>query len=291
MNVNKNKVQLEHNATHRIYEDLISASLLQLNLNSLDEVASAFDKEHIHLNDTTLLILYQNRIYEFLHTINPEWLCSNLNRIPGLKRMFKSGALYYAQFDKQNVDIKSLKFPESTEIDLENIVECCGYVIAFRHFPIDTPDVLEIAFAPNYTKDMTNYVYDATEKYKEPGILYHICPKQIWENKISKTGIIPKTGNKHNRLYAPRAYFFTHQINFDAYAEDLRKGITNTKYKEYVNCNDYVVLKIDLNKIFHREQYHFYIDSEYNGVIPISVFTYETIHPKCIEVFDEIRFN
>lgn len=143
---------------------------------------------------------------------------------------------------------------------------------------------------PNYTIDLTDYVYNVNSTHKAPGILYHICPKYIWKNKIKHNGLIPKCGNKHKRYYLPKAYFYTQIIDFEKYAYNLSKGITNTRYKEYVNANEYVVLKIDLNKAIAKENYKFYNDDEY-PIMNLACYTYDTIHPKCIELYQEISLK
>lgn len=254
---------------------------------SLNDIGAEYDKWIDHYNTYTPLIQWQNRLLEFIQTVNPEWVHNKLTNIEGYIDMFYVQPLWYVRFyDDKVVDRNKIKFNENVEIEISKIIEACGFTESYREFSQENKHIVEIALMPNYTQDVTDYVYNVDGNYKHAAILYHVCPKDIWKNKISKTGIIPKAGNKHKRYYLPKAYFYTQLLNFDLYAENLNKGIVDIKYKEYVNCKEYVVLKIDLNK--RLQQYKFYNDDEY-PLDKVVVFTYDTIHPKCIELYQEIK--
>lgn len=65
---------------------------------------------------------------------------------------------------------------------------------------------------------------------------------------------------------------------------NYKKGIEQNE-KSNIDLTKWVVLKIDLKRA--REQYRFFQDPGY--VIPgVACFTYETIHPRCISLLEEI---
>lgn len=225
-------------------------------------------------------------INEFLKTIEPRHLKNAFDGLSYYKDIiistdnnsFDQEIVAYFDIPYTIIDEYSdVNVPEKYDNVITGIIETYGYTVGYRYFD-DQIGLVGYACVKNYTRDLTEYVY---EQKKFPGFLWHVCPRVIWENKISKNGIIPKFGNKHKRVYAPRSYYYTEfspDLNF--YIKDLSKACTNPLYR---NADDYVVLQIDLTKT--EQHYNFYNDDEY-GQRAIACFTYDTIHPRCITLIN-----
>lgn len=225
-------------------------------------------------------------INEFLKTVEPTHLGKAFDHLGYYRNIVTPKSDY--SFDREIIayfDIpytiidehNDVNVPEEYDEIITNIIETYGYTVGYRYFD-DQIELVGYACVKNYTRDLTDYVY---EQKKFPGLLWHICPKSIWEDKISKNGIIPKFGNKHKRMYAPRSYYYTvYPSDSDFYKKDLSKACTNPLYR---NADEYVVLQIDLSKT--DQHYNFYNDDEYSPTGD-ACFTYDTIHPRCITLIN-----
>lgn len=223
-----------------IYDDLL-------------EVTKIYDNWIHYMKNTHHKYHLYNRLYEFLHTVDYDTMAYRMPMIPNFIGSDKDAVdvgMYFS-CNKYKADNDN-KFSDDIENYILDASEVCGYTESYRVF-VDTLNAICIMFRPNYTQDMTEYVKNISHN-----ILYHVCPKDVYEYKICKTGLIPKFNNKHKRIYAPRIYFYTMKVDFTKYASDLKNGINDeTLNNEYKNYNDYVVLKIDLNKNIDYT-YHFY---------------------------------
>jgi hypothetical protein len=123
---------------------------------------------------------------------------------------------------------------------------------------------------PKYTEDATNFV-------KENRYIYHITNKDNLKN-ILKKGLRPKAKKNNSdeiyRYFIDRVYFTVHSANIK---QDLINVINDLGYTIY--SNEYAILKIDIEKL----NITFWWDDASQGT---TVYTYESIHPKFINVID-----
>ena len=127
-----------------------------------------------------------------------------------------------------------------------------------------------IILEPKYTEESTNFV-------KENRYIYHITNKNNLKNIIKK-GLRPKAKKNNSeelyRYFIDRVYFTVHSANIK---QDLTRVITDLGYNIY--SDEYVILKIDTEKL----NITFWWDDASHG---ITVYTYESIHPKFINIID-----
>lgn len=259
-------------------------------LFTLKEIAEIYDNWEFHCKyafPTQYPI--EKTLYEFFNkTLPVEKFLDKIKNIPSCVQydsMDIGGTIcvYFAIDEAISIKEDNIQLHPDDENDIKNICISYGYYENSRYI-VNTSShgkLIAIDFIANYTEEVTDIVYNLNHpKYHpENAVLYHLCPKSIWENKIKKTGLIPKCKNKHKRnYYDPRIYFFYmyDKNKFKKYAKDLSDG------KE----TEWVVLKIDLKMA--RDKYRFFRDPEY--LFPLEAcFTYETIHPRCISLKDEIH--
>ena len=221
-----------------------------------------------------------NNLFEFLKTVNPESFIKRLKSISSdIIAIYQDIHVYVIIY------CNTLHASEEIEKQLDIISNAYCYYEDGRTIEKDTNgnDYLQISYAIINTDNVTDIVYNDYN-----GIIWHICPKYIYENYVCKQGLLLKCGNKHKRQYLPRLYFFldpaiVSEANIKKYAKSLAKAIPNEN--KIINT-EYVLLKINLNLITNHN-YTFYDDMEYGP--NISVYTYETIHPKCIQFIKEFN--
>lgn len=110
--------------------------------------------------------------------------------------------------------------------------------------------------------------------------LYHVTPS-INVGYIKNQGLIPTAGNKLE-IHEPVVYFVTSDISAWSMAFQLNK-ILNKKGKSL----DFTILKIDIKKL--PQTVIFYKDK--SSLREAGIFTYESIPPNCIEIYEEIKSN
>ena len=221
---------------------------------------------------------FYNRIFEFLKTVNPESFIKRLKNIsPNIIAIYQDIHVYVIIYGD------SLYVSDEIEKQLDIISNAYCYYEDRRSIEKDLngKEYLQISYAIIHTDNVTDIVYNDYN-----GIIWHICPKYIYEKYICKQGLLLKCDNKHKRQYLPRLYFFLEPSivtdnNIKKYARDLAKAIPD---ENKINNTEYVLLKIDL-KLINNHKYIFYDDIEYDP--NIAVYTYETIHPKCIQFVKE----
>ena len=150
---------------------------------------------------------------------------------------------------------------------LYNILNFHNYYITLIYrYDYENVIILE----PKYTDEATNFV-------KENRYIYHITNKDNLEN-ILKKGLRPKAKKNNSdeiyRYFIDRVYFTVHSTNIK---QDLTNVINDLGYTVY--SDEYVILKIDIKKL----NITFWWDDASQGT---TVYTYESIHPKFINVID-----
>ena len=181
---------------------------------------------------------------------------------------------------------------------IEQYIEKCGYFISSIYAD---NKLTNIQFEPKYIYELTSnnlsgsnsdLIYDKNNdmiQNKCNGILYHITIGNKYD-KIINNGLIPKSYKK--KAYHPeRIYFYQSNLLNNPYT-DLRlqakylykKGDTFVDtVKKYVTDKglSVIILKIDLYK-YDKVKYRFFQDPNH----PQGIFTYEPIHPVCVELYD-----
>lgn len=154
--------------------------------------------------------------------------------------------------------------------DVYNIINFHNYYITLI-YNYDTENVIIIE--PKYTEEATKYV--KSNKY-----LYHIT-NATKLNSILKTGLRPKARkNKHfdiYRYFLDRIFLNVHTNNIKYELQNIIKDLGYNVYD-----NNYIILKIDVSKL----NITFWWDDASQGN---TVYTYESIPPKFIEVIEDIN--
>lgn len=234
-----------------------------------------------------------NTLYEFLTTTDPELFAYRMSVIPAFLRYEKdAGEIINMIFDMAYVS-GELKLNSLFEKEIINSAIACCYTENTRYINPFNNNELCIEFNKNYTEEVTDKIYNffKTHRYHPEGaVVWHICPKYVYENKIKRTGLLPKAKKKNDRNYLSRIYVFLNKPNnnqLKSVATDFNNAMPKDKGWDN-NSNDWVLLKIDLK--LAGEPIRFFNDPEYifSG---IAAFTYETIHPRCITVDKEFSIN
>lgn len=129
-----------------------------------------------------------------------------------------------------------------------------------------------IHLEPNIPDNMTDYVYNDCN-----GIVYHITKTDIYETKIKKYGLKPKTASYRK---FPECVFVTTGKNEQEIKENIKyvKDILTDDPPYFRNT---CILKIDLNK--YKNKITLYKD---NGMENNSFWTSEYIPPYCIKTIN-----
>lgn len=215
---------------------------------------------------------YYDNLYEFLKLQAPEWIMQEWCKLEYIDEIDDRAARYIAIIiNKQFVDVNNVKASDEIESKLKHLANVYRYTENARYIENSR---LVITYYPDNLIDISDFVNNTN-------ILYHICPKTIYENKIKKNRLIPKIGKKHNRYYLPIVYIFTYPLS----EKEIISYITqfNKSMNEYIQ--EWVVLKIDLS--LNNYKMKFYSDPEYMFTNK-ACYTYETMHPRCISLYKEI---
>jgi len=184
---------------------------------------------------------------------------------------------YYAPY-KDKATTKSLIIVYKDNIDFTKDPKFISLLNLYNYFItyIDY-DNKEIHLEPNIPDDETNYIYD-----KCNGMVFHITLKNIYETKIKKYGLKPKTASY--RKYPERVFVTTGENKKDI--EDNIEFVKQILKEDVIYTEDnIIVLKIDLNK--YKNKITLYKD---NGMMNKSFWTSEYIPPYCIEIFKENNY-
>lgn len=241
-------------------------------------------------------VLYQNyqtlRYYEPAINAHFDRLYEWLNTQPDI---FWNRLVVLAQ--SLEVDLKEdpihafiLIFDPETELSqedndyLEDSCIVCGFTERCRY--TDKTGGLCIEFVPNQTAEVTDKVYTSYKgQLIQPCYVYHLCRKDVYDNKIKKTGLIPKAKCKRGRHYAPRVYVFLQKPTESNIQNTIRQfvnGSTDITDHNKDLYNEWCLLQIDLS---NGPKYRFFDDAEYSKFAPgIAAFTYETINPTSIKL-------
>ena len=234
-------------------------------------------------------------LYEFLTTTSPDVFAYRMSVIPAFLKYEIDNPVYITMiFDRKYVVSEDkIVFDALYEKEIKNSAIACCYTENDRYInPYNNREIC-IEFTQNYTKEVTDKVYRFFKNHRfDPSgaIVWHICPKYVYENKIKKTGLLPKAKRKYNRNYLSRIYVFLNKPDdkkLKFYASDLNKAIPEDKGWDK-QSNEWMLLKINLK--LAGEPLRFFEDPEY-PLAGVAAFTYESIHPRCISIEKEFSIN
>lgn len=222
-------------------------------------------------------------------TYNLEVLCELLDNHFGKPGQVIKNRVYFSHYN-----CKEKKLNEDMFDWVRLIAEQCGYKICqFRcidkkesiHRFTSTESCLNFAEI-NKDRDF-GFIIEPVRKDNDPlsfqqEILFHVTPKRVWESKISKTGLSPRSNNK---LYAhpERVYFATVFEQAKSMISQLSKHTKKKDSKGNEINNDYVILQVDM-KGLNLQQYK-------DDFSPIMGFCYVTgnIPPNRLKVVEEVK--
>ena len=150
---------------------------------------------------------------------------------------------------------------------IRNVLEFHNYYIALIYF-YDNENV--IILEPKQTENATDYV-------KKQKYVYHITHKDNIQN-ILKKGLRPKVKKNDDDEYRYR--YYTERVFLIVNSENIKSDITQV-INDLNLWRDYAILKIDISKL----NITYWWDDASRGN---TVYTVESIHPKFIEVIDNI---
>ena len=167
------------------------------------------------------------------------------------------------------------------ETQIKQFINNMGYFISDSYIE----DVKSIYNKIIHIQVEPKFIIEATDEIYKINYLYHITLSQKYD-KIKYKGLIPKSYSK--KVYHPeRIYFYYKELddyNFKEQAKSLYKD--NNEYinsvKNFITDNrlEITILKIDLSK-YDKLKYRFFYDPNQM----LSVFTYEVIHPDCVNFY------
>lgn len=270
--------------------------------------SSSYNK-HINLYENYIINKYgpKNLNWNYYNFINESLIKTYeydklINKILSLLIDYKNNVDYQYDcnnFQNSNTKIIQFIFLEDVynkiENKLNNIINFYGFFISQL---IKEDNNVYIQIEPKYIEEATDFIYNNCK-----GILYHITIENLY-NKIKNNGLIPKSLNK--KSYHPeRIYFYFSENNISLQQFKIQANNLFKNYKGYFlpYLNNYIIdnklnvliLKIDLNKykqltyLNNRESeklhYRFFYDPNH----PQAVFTYDSIHPACVDILYEFQ--
>ena len=149
---------------------------------------------------------------------------------------------------------------------IRNVLEFHNYYITLIYF---YENVNVIILEPKQTENATDFV-------KKQRYVYHITHKDNIQN-ILKKGLCPKV-KKNDDEYRYR--YYTERVFLIVNSENIKSDITQV-INDLNLWKDYAILKIDISKL----NITYWWDDASRGN---TVYTVESIHPKFIEVIDNI---
>lgn len=149
---------------------------------------------------------------------------------------------------------------------ITNVLEFHNYYITLIYF-YENENV--IILEPKQTENATEFV-------KKQRYVYHITRKDNIQN-ILKKGLCPKV-KKNDDEYRYR--YYTERVFLIVNSENIKSDITHV-INDLNLWKDYAILKIDISKL----NITYWWDDASRGN---TVYTVESIHPKFIEVIDNI---
>lgn len=213
-------------------------------------------------------------------------------------RLFKNnilteGLLYTYSFDSTNrminntlkipkTDVKSyndkygqiihirLLRQENGNYDEDRVVQHMNTYGWFLSTKTNEGKALFLKFEPKYDVELT-YIE------KNNNDFYHLTPYIIYDNKISKIGLTPKTQSK--QTYHPDRVYLTTNVSD---LERLMKQLYNTNKQNDKYKNEYSLLKI--NNVYNLKLFK---DTNYDG----GVYTLENIKPDNVIEVERYRLD
>ena len=210
--------------------------------------------------------LYKSKIYEtLLKSYDSNKLYNEILKKYGQYIVDK----YSAYKDKSTVKSIILIYKYSSkftkEDEFQHLLNLYNYFITY-----DDINNHELHLEPNVPDDCTEFIYNDCN-----GILYHVTNKYIYEEKIKKFGLKPKTATYR---YFPERVFYVAGTNKKDIVDNIEfvKDILKDDdiYKKY----EMIILKVDLNK--YKNKVSIFKD---NGMENDSYWCGEYIPPYCIE--------
>lgn len=227
----------------------------------------------LDINDDSIKCFYNRRSYIRIDENLQSHTAHKLIKV--LKKKFKINHIYSENPDTRS--IIEIEVDENNEyvndeslktfdlMDSDNGIEFKKYLDFYNYYLTYVEKIdngYKLYLEPLYTDPITH-----------PKICYHICEKDAL-NSILKTGLRPKIGKSkllRYRYFPERVFMIVHS---DKYKEDIKDVISDLQLKNYV------ILKIDTSKC----NITFFQDLASEN--PHCIYTYESIPPKLIEVFE-----
>ena len=263
--------------------------------NSLLENKSEYQKETYMLFDS-----YLNKKFNthYLQS-NYNWFIDNMNE--GLimtydpyifmEKLNTFGLTEYDSYFENNNGALSpiidnifyLNEFEKNKSKIEQFINKCGYFISNTHIDSHNTNVIHVQVEPKFITECTDTVYNTYNNK-----IYHITLGAKYD-KIKNNGLIPKAYNKRAE-HPERVYFYPfnltqNQLKLQANTLFKQNNTYNEQYLQYVTDKglEIILLEIDLSK-YNKLKYRFFWDPNH----PQGIFTYEPVHPVCVDAIKTI---
>lgn len=236
----------------------------------------------------------QNQLYEgLIVSFNHEDVMS------ALKRHFRFYGLVYDShkikifFKKDYKIINDINTFKNNLSNINKLLSTCGWNIAKYHSvnnqlkTVSSKNIMDILQLVNDNNQIQiSAILEPKFEFSftnPPKTIYHIAPIQ-YHDKIIKKGLIPKSQSKIS-YHPDRIYCFDKQIDFEKYAINLVKNMSNSIKTKLVKNNQiiYNVYKINTKSLNNK----WLIDYNSNNAI----YTLENINPHFIKQINTITVN
>ena len=155
--------------------------------------------------------------------------------------------------------------------EIRRTMRTCGYFESQSKMNFEK--YMALVFEPRFANDVTKAVFDQCE------FMYHATPS-IFADRILQKGLEPRMKSTAF-TYPSRVYMVR---NLSQKSIELLKKIQNERGgKVLFDNNEYTILSIKIGKL--SSNVRFFMDP----IAPNSVYTYDNIPPKAIEVVSELK--
>lgn len=182
---------------------------------------------------------------------------------------------------------------------LIQMIGLCGWYISGMDIDDERTQDIKVLKHSNFKEAYVTLEPHHSEEIKTPDILYHITPLQVWEKKISKFGLSPKSKSV-NSSHLERVYFVDKLTFIKLIAFQFRDAkIRNAKDTDKFNADEFfskwAVLEIDTTKIPKlRQLSYFKVHLDTN--MPMNghghaVYSQNYVPPNCIKLLKIINLD